>query len=85
MESNNRMNCEALKEITLTIKELDKRISSIEADRELQNFKYEQIINTLSEIKGDLKELKEKPAKHWDLIITTVITGVVAFVIGKIF
>lgn len=40
-------------------------------------------------IKTDVKELKEKPAKRWDtvttIIITALVSGIIGFVISKIF
>lgn len=42
----------------------------------------------ISEIKGDLKQIKEKPAKRWDgavdKICTLVIAAVVAWMLGQI-
>ena len=42
----------------------------------------------LSEMKTDLKEIKEKPGKRWDMtadkVLTLVITAIVAFMLAKI-
>lgn len=73
------MNCEALKELKKTVENLDKRIIDLETDKKLQTFQYEQILKTLEELKSDISELKDKPSKRWDLIITGLISAAVAY------
>lgn len=60
-----------LEELTLTVKTLA--------------IKEENIESTVKEIKDDVKEFKNKPAKRWELLVTTVITLVVGAVLGFIF
>jgi predicted ribosome quality control (RQC) complex YloA/Tae2 family protein len=42
----------------------------------------------LGEVKKDVKDLKEKPAKRWDLIITVIITasvtGIISFILAQV-
>lgn len=80
MENNNIcMNCEALKELKSTVVKIDKRVIDLETDKKLQTFQYEQILKTLEELKSDISELKDKPGKRWDLIITGLISATVAY------
>lgn len=45
---------------------------------------YKQIMDTLNEVKEDVKEMKKNPVKYLDYIIMVVISGVVGFIF-KIF
>jgi len=38
----------------------------------------------VGEIKTDVKALAEKPAKRWDALVASVITAIVAFIIGYV-
>ena len=46
------------------------------------------IRNDLTEMKSDVKQIKEKPAKRWDTmaekVLTLIIAAVVAFMLSKI-
>lgn len=44
----------------------------------------ETVENTVKEIKDDVKTIKEKPAKRWELIVTQVVSIIVAAVAGFI-
>jgi hypothetical protein len=79
MEMNNCINCEALKELKNTVDKIDKRVIDLETDKKLQTFQYEQILKTLEELKTDINELKDKPSKRWDLVITGLISAAVAY------
>lgn len=48
------------------------------ADRE------ERVEGDVREIKGDVKSLKEVPAKRWEVIMTELIIAIVALVLGYI-
>lgn len=76
---NNCINCEALKELKNTVDKIDKRVIDLETDKKLQTFQYEQILKTLEELKTDINELKDKPSKRWDLVITGLISAAVAY------
>ncbi len=79
MNTNNCSNCEALKELKITIENLSQRVIDLESDKKLQTFQYEQILKTLEELKTDINELKDKPNKRWDLIVTGLISAAVAY------
>lgn len=63
---------------------IEERLATLEGDKKLQNFQYETILKALDEINLDIKTLKETPSKRWDIIVTSVLTGIVAFVITYI-
>lgn len=64
-------NYDDLKEILEPIKEENIR----------QDEHYKQIMQTLNEVKDDVKELKNRPSKFLDYIYMTVISAVISFVI----
>lgn len=47
--------------------------------------KEENVERTVSEIKDDVKEMKDKPNKRYDKIIDVVITAVIGILVGYIF
>ena len=63
-------------------KELEKRVIKIEGDKQLQEFQYKTIMETLQELKIDVKELKETPSRRWDLIITGSITAIIGALVA---
>ena len=83
MEQNSQVE-RTLVEHTTTIKELEKRVTELESNSKVQNFQFRIIMDSLQELKNDLKEIKSKPSKRWDLIITTAITGIVGWLIGSV-
>lgn len=83
MEQNSQVE-RTLIEHTTTIKELEKRVTELESNSKVQSFQFRIIMDSLQELKNDLKEIKSKPSKRWDLIITTAITGIVGWLIGSV-
>ena len=83
MEQNSQVE-RTLIEHTTTIKELEKRVTELESNSKVQSFQFRIIMDSLQELKNDLKEITSKPSKRWDLIITTVITGIVGWLIGSV-
>ena len=83
MEQNSQVE-RTLIEHTTTIKELEKRVTELESNSKVQSFQFRIIMDSLQELKTDLKEIKSKPSKRWDLIITTAITGIVGWLIGSV-
>lgn len=57
-----------LDELVSTVKVLAVREENVETD--------------VKEIKSDVKSLTEKPAKRWETIVSTIITTVVAAIVG---
>lgn len=55
-------------DLTISVKELAMSVKSMVAEQKVQ---------------GDrIRQLEEKPGKRWDLIITSIITGVVGALVG---
>jgi hypothetical protein len=63
-------------------KEFYNEIHRIDTAQAVSNRDYANILSTLAAIQSDLQAIKEKPAKRWDTIISSVITAIVAFVMG---
>ena len=57
-----------LDDLVITVKTLATREENVEAD--------------VKEIKSDVKDIVSKPAKRWDAVIATIITAIVAGIIG---
>lgn len=79
---------EKLAHIEESLKSAHKRIDSIET---LTKSVYElaSSIKTMqrdiTDMSGRIKTIEEKPAKRWDLVVTTAITTIVGIVIGYLF
>lgn len=46
--------------------------------------KQDSMYKDVSELKGDVKQIKEKPGKRWDNIVSQIITLVTAAIVGWI-
>ena len=57
-----------LDDLVITVKTLATREEKVEAD--------------VKEIKTDVKDIVSKPAKRWDTVIASIITAIVAGIIG---
>jgi hypothetical protein len=77
--------CERSKSNTKRLDEVEKRQDSLDdlvstvkvlADRE------KRVEDDVSEIKGDVKEMKEKPGKRWESIVEKIILTIVGAVLG---
>ena len=58
------------------------RLGEIEKQEGIQNVQYENILEKLDQLAGDVKDLKSKPAKRWESIVEKVLGIVVAAVVG---
>ena len=86
-----------ISELSDIIRDHEKRIQQIERSKEKTDFQYEQIMKTLETLNKDtipkltkeIEELKNKPVKRYDQVITGLISaivgGIVGFVVNKIF
>lgn len=77
--------CERSKSNTKRLDEVEKRQDSLDdlvstvkvlADRE------KRVEDDVSEIKGDVKEMKEKPGKRWESIVEKIILTIVGAALG---
>lgn len=80
MECNKCNNEQEFKEIKKILSEHGRRLTDLETDKKLNIFQYEQIMEMLKELKTDMSEMKEKPSKRWDLVITGLISAATAFI-----
>lgn len=44
----------------------------------------QSIIRDVRALRGDVDELRQKPSKRWETVVTAVVTGVVAYAIGRL-
>lgn len=58
------------------------RIEAVEKGHTALDVSLNSIKQVLDEIKSDVKELKEKPAKRWDMIVSEVLKWVVLAALG---
>jgi len=59
------------------------RLTEIEKDNSVQAYQFKQIMDILAELKADVAELKNKPNKRWDLVVTTLLGGLVMYFLNK--
>ena len=84
VESRSKSNTKRLDEMEKRQDNLDDLVSTVKvlSDREAR------METDVGEIKKDVKEIKEKPAKRWDgivdKIIMTIAAAVVGFILGHI-
>ena len=79
---------EKIAHIEESVKAAHKRIDSVET---LTKSVYElassikTMQHDITDMSGRIKTIEEKPAKRWDLVITTSITTIVGILIGYLF
>lgn len=80
VEARSKSNQHRLDEMEKRQDNLDDLVSTVKvlADRE------ERVEGDVREIKGDVKSLKDKPAKYWETVVTQAIIALVALIIGYI-
>lgn len=80
VEDRAKSNQHRLDEVEKRQDNLDDLVSTVKvlADRE------ERVEGDVREIKGDVKSLKEVPAKRWELVVTQIIIGVIGLILGYI-
>lgn len=54
-------------------KELNTKIEAIKQENAVSKERYQQILTAVNELKQDAKELKEKPAKRWEQLMSIVL------------
>lgn len=70
---------ESLQKDILTLKE---ELAELKTDRRVNEIQFKTILEVITEIKLDLKEMKETPNKRWELIISAIISTTIAFLIS---
>ena len=77
-----------VEELKVTLKEQDDRIKQIEMSKEKTEFQYEQIMQslktlndkTIPNLTAQIEELKNKPVKRYDQVITAFLGAIVGAV-----
>ena len=84
-------------ELKKQIEDHEKRLKEVETSKQKTDFQYEQIMEALQKINDktipnlikEIEELKNKPVKRYDQLITigisTVVGGILGFIINIIF
>lgn len=84
VESRSKSNMKRLDEVEKRQNNLDDLVGTVKVLYE----KEERVESDVSEIKNDVKEIKEKPGKRWDglvdKIILTIAAAVIGFVLAKL-
>ena len=80
VEARSKSNSHRIDDLEKRQDNLDELVSTVKvlAVRE------ENVETNVKEIKSDVKSLTEKPAKRWESIISTIITTLVAAILGFI-
>lgn len=73
-----------LKRHERSIEELTKQIHQCQLNEATFNAEIKQVLQGITELKDSVSELKEKPAKRWDNVITTIITSLITGAMGVI-
>ena len=93
--ANNDYNKQVLKELKQDLKELEGRILLIETSRQKTEFQYNEIMKALDKLNNitipdlmkQVDELRNKPVKRYDQVITAIIGAIVgaigSFIVSK--
>lgn len=65
-----------------SIDDLREQIRICQVDNATVKTEIKQILQGINELKDNVTELKDKPAKKWDTVVTTIITSVITGAIG---
>lgn len=79
-------------ELKRNLDECEKRLLTMEKSKEKTDFQYEQIMETLKKLNevtipnltAQIEELKNKPAKRYDQVVTGIIGAIVGAIGGAI-
>lgn len=66
-------------------KDFYQRFEDLAVEQGKASTRLDSIFFMLTEIKSDVLSLKERPSKRWELVVSALITGVVAVIIAMIF
>lgn len=70
-----------MKELTLAISEVDKKVDILNTE---VSFTFKEIKNNTIDMKKDISEIKERPAKNHDKLLWLVIGALVSGVVGYV-
>jgi hypothetical protein len=78
------MNEEAVRELTLKISEHERRLHEGDISLALLHQLSERVQADLSEVKAMLKNMQDRPARHWESIVSCIINWAVAALLAYI-
>lgn len=73
-----------LKRHEKSIDDLREQIRLCQIDNATVNAEIKQVLQGITELKDSVSELKEKPSKKWDTVVTTIITSLITGIMGII-
>ena len=74
----------ALQRQQADIKALTETVQKLAVALEKQSISLQVTKQTVVEVKADVDEIKNRPAKRWDVLIAAVITGVIGYVLARV-
>ncbi len=80
VESRSKSNMHRLDEMEKRQDNLDELVGSVK----VLALREENVERDVKEIKNDIKDIKEKPAKRWDSMVTQIISILISAVLGYI-
>jgi len=91
-ESYKEITDKTITELKRNLDEYEKRLLAMEKSKEKTDFQYEQIMDTLKKLNevtipnltAQIEELKNKPAKRYDQVVTGIIGAIVGAIGGAI-
>lgn len=91
-DAQTELNKQDIAELKEDIKSIEKRVLAIEISREKTDYQYEQIMKAIDELNNktipnlmtEINELKNKPVKRYDQVITGLIGALVGAIGGAI-
>lgn len=82
-------------ELNLRLIEVEKDLEVVKSDIEElkpvlayqieQKVQYGHIMQTLEELRTDVKSIKDKPNRYWDIIITVIVTALATGLVSHFF
>lgn len=86
MEVPDRINIleKEVKELTKIVNGLEKKVTEIVAKEELNAYKFDQIMEALDNVNKKMDEIAKVPKNRWELVITTIITGLVGGLVAML-
>lgn len=85
LEEREKSNTKRIDEHDSKFKEQDKEIAELKntyAIMEKMDYRIENVESNVNEMKTDIKEIKDKPAKNYDAIKICIITSIISLIIG---
>lgn len=65
-----------------THKEFYDKFEGLTTRQAVLDEKFSQIMSGIGDLQKDMKEIKEKPAKRWDAVVSTVLQWAVLLLLG---